>query len=57
MSIYNGYCDDEEDEREGEDLFMQGEAGKYDAYEGWPENASGPEYWLNKGLNRRRKED
>jgi hypothetical protein len=36
---------------------MQGEAGKYDAYEGWPENASGPEYWLNKGLNRRRKED
>lgn len=55
MSIYNGYCDENEDEREGEDVFE--DLGKYDAYEGWPEDSCGPEYFLNKGLNRRTEED
>jgi hypothetical protein len=48
---YNGWMDEREDEREGEDAFE--DLGKYDAFEGWPEDTVGPEYWLNKGLNRR----
>jgi hypothetical protein len=54
---YNGWSDSPEDEREELDAFEQGDAGKYDAFEGWPADTCGPEYWLNKGLNRRRKED
>jgi hypothetical protein len=48
---YNGWNDAPEDEREEMDAFE--DLGKYDAFEGWPEDTVGPEYWLNKGLNRR----
>lgn len=37
---YNGWADMPEDEAE--------ELGKLDEWEGWPEELSGPEYWLHK---------
>ena len=45
---YNGWSDDAEDEREALAEFEAGELGKLDEYEGWPEDMSGPEYWLNR---------
>jgi hypothetical protein len=44
----NGWNDCPEDEREGLDIFADGEAGKYDLYEGWPEGTPPSEYWLYK---------
>ena len=41
-----GWEDSPEDEREGLDVFN--DLGKYDAYEGWPEETAGAEYWLYK---------
>jgi hypothetical protein len=51
---YNGWADSREEEREGLDVFE--DLGKYDDYEGWPEGSCGPEYFLNKGVNRRDEE-
>ena len=47
-----GWQDDNEEEREALAEFEAGELGKLDEWEGWPEDQSGPEYWLNRGLHR-----
>lgn len=44
----NGYQDDPEDETEMLGAFE--DMGKYDEWEGWPEDMAGPVYWLYKGL-------
>jgi hypothetical protein len=42
---FNGWQDSKEEEREAE---IPDDLGRYDTYEGWPEESSGPEYWLHK---------
>lgn len=41
----NGWFDAPEWEREAE---IPDDLGKYDEYEGWPEDSCGPEYWLHR---------
>ena len=54
---WNGWNDSREEEREGLDAFDAADMGKYDTFEGWPEDTAGPEYWLLKGIHRRYRGD
>lgn len=56
MSPYNGYPEEPEDEREGREPWESEEwpeelpMGYRDAWENWPEEDCGPEYWMLKGM-------
>jgi hypothetical protein len=56
VSPYNGYPDEPEDEREVRQAWEAEEwpdelpQGYRAAWENWPEEECGPEYWLLKGM-------